>query len=306
MCKVLRTLDCGSCPISSAAFSSDRRLFASGSKNGTIRLWRNNETSPQTLNGYHEDEINCVTFSPNNQQLMSASDDFICAGTVKLWNVNNGTEQWRLEGYSDPVTFSPDSITQALHLAGGDVELRGAVNKTLKEPPRVKRKYETLDGWPEVKVLAFSPNGSLLAYGYDNGMLKIREISSDYTRNVPGHEDSIAALAFSNDGGIMASASFGGTIKLRDIHQQRYMFELQGSSVTVHALEFSLDGKLLVSASLDNQIKLWDIARGTLLRQIETIGTIGAILLSSNSICVVVLINQAQGPCRIDICEITI
>jgi WD40 repeat protein len=53
-----------------------------------------------------------------------------------------------------------------------------------------------LDGWPNVIALAFSPNRSLLACGYDNGMLKLWEIVSGYIDDYPGYKDAIIALAF--------------------------------------------------------------------------------------------------------------
>ena len=105
--------------------------------------------------------------------------------------------------------------------------MRGAINKTLKEPPRIKRNYGILDGLPKVTELAFSPDMTLLAYGYDNGTLKLYEMSSGNTNTYSGHKDSITALAFSQDGGMMASASCDGTIRLRDMEQARDMFELQ-------------------------------------------------------------------------------
>jgi WD40 repeat protein len=81
-----------------------------------------------------------------------------------------------------------------------------------------------LDGYLKVTVLAFSLNKSLLACGYDNRILKLWEMSSEYIDDYPGHRDSVIALAFSQDGKMMASASYDGTIRLRDMRQARDMF----------------------------------------------------------------------------------
>ncbi|CAG8979563.1 hypothetical protein HYALB_00011917 [Hymenoscyphus albidus] len=295
MLKVIRTLDCGSCPISSTAFSSNGRLFATASEDGVIRLWHPNETLPPQK--FRHEEVYCVTFSPNNELLISASED-------DDWtNVKNRTVQEKLEGYFYPVVFSPDSTIQASRLTNGDVELRGAMNKTLKEPLRIKRKHEMLDGWPEVTELAFSPDMTLLAYKYDNGTLKLYEMSSEKINIYFGHKDSVIALAFSQDGGMMASASYDGTIRLQNMEQAGDMFELQGSRV--HSPKFSPDGKLLASASSDDQIRLWDIAERKLLYEIKATGTIGALTFSSDSIRVGVYNSQAQSSYKIDICEIT-
>jgi WD40 repeat protein len=306
MLRVIHVLDCGSFRVNSAAFSSDGTLFASASDNGTIRLWHANGTLQQTLNG-HDEPVDCVTFSPNSKLLMSASDDDY---TLRLWNVDDGTVQ-ELVGYSGPVTFSPDSTAQASCSGDGRVKLWGAVSKTLEvgQPlavtPRSKRHHQVLDGWPDVTALAFSPNGSLLACGYDNGMLKLWEMVSEYADDHPGHEDAIIALAFSQDGKIIASASHSGTIRLWDIRQACYTFQLQGSWVGVHCLAFSPDGKLLASASFDKQIRLWDLAQKKLLYEVKAAGTICA-LSFLRSIRVGVCNDQAQGSYSINICEITI
>jgi WD40 repeat protein len=81
-----------------------------------------------------------------------------------------------------------------------------------------------LGGYPKVAVLAFSPNGSLLACGYNNRMLKLWEISSEYIDNHPSHRDSVIALAFLQDEEIIVSALYDKTIRLRDIRQARDIF----------------------------------------------------------------------------------
>jgi WD40 repeat protein len=81
-----------------------------------------------------------------------------------------------------------------------------------------------LGGYPEVAALAFSPNGSLLACGYDNTILKLWEISSEYADNHPSHRDLVIVLAFSQDREIIVSASYDRTIRLRDIRQARDIF----------------------------------------------------------------------------------
>lgn len=240
---------------------------------------------------------------------MSASDD---DGTLRLWDVNDGTVQMELTGYSNPIAFSPGGTAQASRLANGNVELWGAVSKTLKRDkplafePRSKGYHRMLDGFPEITALAFSPNGSLLACGCDNGMLKLWEMSSEYADDHPGHEDSVIALAFSQDGEMMASASYDGTIRLRDMRQACDMFQLKRSSDAVHCLEFSPDGKLLASASFDKQIRLWDMAQGELLDEIKAAGTISALSFSPCFIRVSVFNDQTQGSYSINICEITI
>ena len=70
-----------------AAFSSDGRRIASGSKDRTIRVW-----DAQTGNAVpgppkmHTNGVWCVTFSPDGKQIASCSGD----NMVLLWHVMTG------------------------------------------------------------------------------------------------------------------------------------------------------------------------------------------------------------------------
>jgi len=95
----------------SAAYSPDGQILATGNKYGTIQLWNAGSwTKITSLEGGHTDGISFLVFSPDGQILISgsAADDTAC-----LWDVKTGNKLSTLEGVLS-VAFSPDGRTLAV------------------------------------------------------------------------------------------------------------------------------------------------------------------------------------------------
>ncbi len=94
------------------AFSADDATLASGSLDGTIRLWK---TRPGTfvaeLPG-HMEETSAVAFSPDGRTLASVNMNL----SVKLWHIPTQRElvSWDFPNAGDFLTFSPDGRFLAL------------------------------------------------------------------------------------------------------------------------------------------------------------------------------------------------
>src|SRR5262249_51372260 len=95
------------------ALSPDGKILASGSSDGTVKLWSLStriEIATLTAKGAERSQWRCVAFSPDGKTI--AASGLIPGATVHLWDVAAGrTKPMRTMPYSDEVysiAFTPD------------------------------------------------------------------------------------------------------------------------------------------------------------------------------------------------------
>jgi WD40 repeat protein len=205
----------------------------------------------------HTEWVDSVAFSPDGRTLVSGSWD----NTIKVWDVNSGTELRTLAGGTEKVNsvaFNHDGRTVA----------SGSFDNTIKLWDVVSgRELRTLSGHANpVRSVAFSPDGRTLASGGErHNAIEIFDVASGRElRTLAGH---VEAVAFSPDGRTLASGGdIDGSIKIFDLASGQVLRILAGHTSWVEAVAFSLDGRTLASGSNDKTIKLWDVASGRELR----------------------------------------
>jgi len=248
----------------SVAFSPYGLLLASGSLEGTIKIWRVKDGKEiRTLTG-HTMGVSSVAFSPDGLLLASGSHD----KTIKIWQLSTGKKLRTIGGWFsghslqvNAIAFSPNGLLIA----------SCSHDKTIKI-------WRVQDGQPirtlmghsnSVNCVAFSPDGLLLASCSHDKTIKIWRVQDGrQIRTITGHSNSVNCVAFSPDGLLLASVS-EGPIKIWRVKDGQEIRTLKSDKYSYFSVAFSSDGLLLANGSGDSTIKIWRVKDGQKIRVLK-------------------------------------
>lgn len=229
----------------STALSSDGGLLATGSADGSIRVYRlgalNLMLSEIPVDEEADPKI-FVRLSPDGTRV---------AGLKGGWDTAKGTKLWDALPYDG----SPYMVDTRFSADGGRLVLGG------KEP----RVYE--DGHPVGVPLpktqsgyfgaTLSPDGQrVLSLGYDN-RLQLWDVSSGRELATAQQDVFPVFAAFRPDGDMIAVGSVDEKVRIYDTELNEVASVSHG--LFVSALNYSPDGTLLATGCGDGSVRLWEI-----------------------------------------------
>ncbi len=204
----------------SIAFSPDGKTLASGAWDGIVKLWdvvtkENIATfgghSPVVLEGRFGGFQTPVSFSSDGMLLA-----FGAGISIKLWDMMANENVATLEGHEDgviSVVFSPNRKTLA-STGRGSFEREVKLWDVATKENTITLELDWGDG---VATVAFSPDGTTLAFGTEHSIKLWDMTTNGDIHTLEGHEDTVFSAVFSPDGNTLASASRDGTVKLWDV-----------------------------------------------------------------------------------------
>jgi len=251
--------------VTTVSFVRDGTRIATVSEEKTARLW-DVATGQEVAQLRHGTSIGKARFSPDGTRMLLLGDFELKAS---LWDLTTGREIGRLRHGRNilAVAFSPDSTRLVSFDAGKTTRLW--ITATGREQPwgARTRLWDAASGreqpWTELMTqwtAAFSPDGTRLATGSADQMVRLWEPASGEEMARLQHDNTITLVTFSPDGTRLATRT-DRMLRLWDPAGGQEMTRLQHDN-TITLVTFSPDGTRLATCTAGHTIRLWDTASG--------------------------------------------
>ncbi|XP_059148548.1 WD repeat-containing protein 38-like [Physella acuta] len=267
----------------------------------------------------HKDEVNCISYSPDFQFMVTGSDD----KRVRIFNVKTKVCIIALKGHESAIKSV--AVSQcSKYIASGSFDKTARIWRTCNGSC-----IHILQGHKKsVEHVAFSPGAIYLCTGsWDRTAILWCTQTGYRLRLLQGHEGLVQSVAFSHDLKFLASGSWDFTVRVWTLNHRVYRKTLEhlkhqhqdnnvetdhsengekscsdvadrdipadnhedvykilfGHSGNIHSVTFSKIG-MLASGSWDRTIRLWNPKNGVCLRVlIGHIGWVQAVSFSPDS-----------------------
>ena len=249
--------------VNSLSYSEDGLFIASGSEDGTVRVWdtRSGEATLDPLRSGNG-KVTAVVFAPSGKSVVSGTE----TGTVCIWNILAGqSTMQQLFGHSESVvSVAVSSDSRIIASASCDRTVRVWRIGT-------GQLLTVLTGHDDPsKGVAVSPNGQVTTSG-----------SYNFT-NIESHKIDLTDRPNFR---VSETKQFMVWIKGQSIclwtqqnQDKPSLICLDGHTAAVRSAVISPDSSYVASASDDGTIRIWDVAGGN-----ESVQSISAVLPLSNA-----------------------
>jgi WD40 repeat protein len=260
--------------ITIVAFNNDGSLLASGSIDGSVKLWRFSPEIPTAfVSTIQHDNISCIAFCPNANFLVTCTDKH----EMKLWRFSledntivclqtcPGNPIW----YTNSVAFDPTGR----YIATGSTRVLmlwifSPDGNFMQVPGQYLYNINTEDFDTNTTVwsVAFhpDPDKNLLAAACGDNTTKLLNFSDNLNTEaiLTGHSGYVTSVAFHPTNlAYVATGSNDKTVKLWNISNLRKVsciYTVDAHVYGIICIAYNNNG-ILATSSYDGSVKLWDI-----------------------------------------------
>jgi WD40 repeat protein/serine/threonine protein kinase len=253
-----------------AAYHPNGRLFATTSRDGTVRIWDLTAWEMRLPPGQPQGPVRALAFSGDGRRMFVGSaapapvveskvGSFVrehvqCAAlvsrsdAVRVWDLDSGREQLPLLGRQPGLGVHALALTP-----DGQALLAGSVGGTLW-------RWETTGGRPlPVRFVSSQAEDYWELFGFTNRIWRLSR--PEYTSN-------IRALAVSPNGRYYATATDAGTVQIWDAKQGQVARTLPDKHADLACLAFHPREEIL-AVNDGVEVRLWDVRTGAAVARLS-------------------------------------
>ncbi|MCC5663103.1 AAA-like domain-containing protein [Nostoc sp. CHAB 5784] len=215
--------------------NQDAKKLATGSKDGTLKVWDISDKSFDNLANLPtgQSSVNNVRFIRDDEIATSGED-----GTVRFWDLSTKKEKLIINAHK-------------------------RCDKNVPTPAIECDIYQ-----PTIKSLNFSPKTNQIATAGDDGLAKLWKLDGSLVTTFRGHKGRVNSVTFSPDGERIATSGDDGTIRLWN-SSGKQLQEFPANSEGVETVRFhQTKDNILAAANKNGTVKLWN-TQGKLLAEFK-------------------------------------
>jgi WD40 repeat protein len=236
-----------------ASIKNDTHTLYLGGLSGDVGAVRIKDKEPQEMFRAHEQAVNALSFSPDYQQLITCSNDWL----IKLWELKHHTCAAVFAGHKR-------AVKNAFSIQAHQKIISGAADRTVRvwdlHTQKQEHIYQAIENL-NVCRLARHPEEHLSVCGFSSGALSLLDIRQEHVHDfLNQHHGVISGILCSDDGRYIASASWDGKVRLWDIRMMACSAVLSFHQDWIQSVASLHNFKKIISGSRDGTVKMWDVS----------------------------------------------
>lgn len=233
--------------IGNVAFNPDGSRLATGSGDGTTRVWGISVAHSREWLTVEAGEgtVFSVNYSADGLRMATGTVD----GKASVWDAMSGERRLTLRAAAPEGENGSEAIAPLAH--------RGQVFR-----------------------IVFNAQGTRLATAGDDGVARIWDASSGAELAVLPHEGWVYGADFSPDGKLLATSDFTGVVRIWDVTSGERLRSIDAHvkpdgadllSGFIFRVSFSPDGRFLATAGWDRTAAVWDVVSGAEIFRLDAL-----------------------------------